>query len=400
FTDLNGTIRFERRAPAWALTFTDLAWHGQAPDLSVERLDGRLANSGSDWGFEQMQVVTPRSSFRVDGAIERPAATPASPPPSSRLRFDVDAERFAFQEWGGLLPGLRNIAIEAAFRLRLSGPSNALTTDITLESNGGRIASGLALDATVPGWHARGRADVERLDLAPWLNRPDRPSDITGQVDFDLDLDLGRHFPRGHYAFNGSHAAYMGYAADDLVARGELLATEARIDEATATAYGANVRIAAGGIGIDAPYRYRFTGRADGVDLRRLPRDVPVPHVESALVLDFDVNGRFANGYLVGGATFGPSEFLGARIGAGAVGRIDSSATPFTYAGEGDISDVSLHRFGEGLDVAWMRDPRYEGTVSGRFHVTGSGSDAATMTLDGGGRLSEARLFGGRLRDA
>ncbi|MGE3178237.1 MAG: translocation/assembly module TamB domain-containing protein, partial [Vicinamibacterales bacterium] len=42
----------------------------------------------------------------------------------------------------------------------------------------------------------------------------------------------------------------------------------------------------------------------------------------------------------------------------------------------------------------------YEGTVSGRFHVTGSGSDAATMTLDGGGRLSEARLFGGRLRDA
>ena len=55
--------------------------------------------------------------------------------------------------------------------------------------------------------------------MARWLNRPDRPSDVTGRVVFDLDLDLGKHFPRGSYEFDGPHAMYLDYAADDVHAR-------------------------------------------------------------------------------------------------------------------------------------------------------------------------------------
>ena len=52
------------------------------------------------------------------------------------------------------------------------------------------------------------------------------------------------------------------------------------------------------------------------------------------------------------------------------------------------------------LSMDWLSDPRYNGTLSGHFQVEGSGSDAATMVLTGGGRLAEARLFSGRLFDA
>ena len=50
--------------------------------------------------------------------------------------------------------------------------------------------------------------------------------------------------------------------------------------------------------------------------------------------------------------------------------------------------------------MAWLRDPRYAGTVSGRFRVEGAGSGAATLLLTAAGRISSAELFSGVLSDA
>jgi hypothetical protein len=59
-----------------------------------------------------------------------------------------------------------------------------------------------------------------------------------------------------------------------------------------------------------------------------------------------------------------------------------------------------MRRFGDGLEVAWLQDARYAGTVSGHFRVDGTGTSAATLTLTGGGRVSRASLFNGTLADA
>ena len=88
-------------------------------------------------------------------------------------------------------------------------------------------------------------------------------------------------------------------------------------------------------------------------DLRALPADIPVPHVESSLAFGFDVNGRFSRSFLRGQARFDDSVFLGAEVGAGTVGAIDTSVTPFHYAGEGDISGIDLPRFGTDLAITW-----------------------------------------------
>ena len=114
------------------------------------------------------------------------------------------------------------------------------------------------------------------------------------------------------------------------------------------------------------------------LDLRRLPATVPVPHVESVLAFDYDVDGTFQQAV----------HHRTRRVRAvGVSGRHDRRRArsarstrrqqPLRYTGDGDIAGINLRRFGDGLDVAWLQDPRYAGTVSGRFRVDGAGSSAA-----------------------
>lgn len=393
YTAFNGTFGFAFDDAGWRLAFEDAAFTGAAPPLVVTQLSGTLGSGPDGWAFDTLRVVTPRSDFTLTGRVDRRQAP-------TTLALDVTAPRFAFQEWAGVLGGLRNIAIESAFEAQLTGPLAALDTRINLRSNGGTVRGAVVLNSSVPGWHGAGKATVERLDLASWLNRPDRPSDITGDVTFDLDLHLGGRFPSGTFSFTGPHTAYLGYEADDVAARGRITASHVAIGSATATAYGANVRLAPSTLAIDSPYAFHFVGRADGLDLRQLPRAVPVPHVESTLALDYDVTGQFVTPHIRGSAVFRDSEFLGATIASGATGSIDTRAEPFTYAGEGDIAGIDLNHFGRSLEIGWLQDPRYEGSVRGRFHVAGSGSDSATMHLDGGGHLTVASIFSGQLSDA
>jgi translocation and assembly module TamB len=395
FQSLNALFSFSYVPVRWTLTFDRVSWVGHAPDLSVNPLSGAFGRGPGGWFFEALSVTTARSAFILDGRVN--TATPTTP---TSLDLRVRAPRFAFQEWAGVLRGLANIAVEGAFDTSLKGPVNQLDTDLRLTGTGGAVHGRLTLDTSVPGWHGTGAVDVERLNLARWLNRGERASDITGHVTFNLALELGRRFPRGMYFFAGPHAMYMNYEADAVKARGQITATHVLIAEADATAYGAKVTTRDGSIGIDAPFPFHFQGTTTRIDLRRLPTTIPVPHVESMLTFDYDVDGRFNDPFITGRAAFAESVFLGAAVRAGTVGSIDTLQQPLRYTGEGDVTGIDLRRFGEGLDVAWLRDPRYAGTVSGHFHVDGSGASAATLALTGGGRLATADLFKGTLSDA
>lgn len=393
FRSLNASMSFEYEAVQWALTLENVSWIGRAPDLTVTRLAGKLGHGEGGWVFDDLSVETPRSAFTLDGGV----LTEARP---TELDLHVRARRFAFQEWAGVLRGLKNLAVDAEFEATLKGPLRHLDTNIQLRGTGGDVSGRLTLDTTVPGWHGAGEVDVARINLARWLNRSDRPSEITGHVSFDLDLDLGRRFPRGAYVFDGAHAMFMDYAADDVRARGRLTASTVFVERATARAYGADVRAVAGTIGIDGPFPYRFQGTIAGLDLRLVPQSVPVPRVESRLAFDYDVTGTFTNPHIVARAEFDRSAFLGATIGAGTVGTLDTQAKPLRFGGDGEVIDLVLHRVGEGFDIAWLREPRYAGTISGRFRVDGTGTDAATLALTASGRLARATAFRGTVSEA
>jgi len=372
----------------------DVSWNGGEDGLSMRHLAGGLVIGPAGWEFHSLHVTSARSEFTLSGRINRSTQP-------TMIDLHAAADRFAFQEWSPVLGGMHNIAVEGRFNLALTGPPANLTTNLTLAGTGGDVDLAATLNTTVPGWHGKGEATVSRVNLARWLNREDRPSDITGHVVFDLDFDLGRHFPRGGFNFVGPRAKYIGYEISDLKARGTLTATEALIADATGAAYGSQLHITQGSIGIDEPFSYHFVGSDAGMDLTKLPPEVPITHVASDLALDsFDVTGQFASPlFIKGEARFGASTYLGARVGAGTVGAVDTSTTPTQYSGDGEISDLDINRFGRDLDVVWMRDPRWAGIVAGHFHVKGAGS-GPLMTLEGGGRLARADMFHGHLTDA
>jgi hypothetical protein len=393
YESVNGSFSFKYVPVRWTLNMRDVSWRGSAPDLTLRRLSGGIENGPGGLTFHALTVETPRSLFTLTGRIEK------GDQPTT-LDLQVHATRFAFQEWGGVITGLRNIAVDARFDTTLRGPLTHLATDLSFQSDGGGVRGALVLDTTVPGWHGAGTVMADRIELARWLNRPDRPSDISGQVTFDLAFGFGEHFPRGSYAFDGPHAMFMGYSGDNVHARGKLTADAALVNQATALAYGADVRTTQGSIGLQAPFPFHFPGTIAALDLRRLPASIPVPRVESRLAFDYDVTGRFSDPFIVGRARFAPSEYLGATIGDGTIGTVDTSVKPLTYGGSGEIDGIDLRRFGSGLDVGWMRNPRYAGTVSGRFHLEGAGADRASLMIVGGGRLKRAEMFGGRIVDA
>src|SRR5207237_1730932 len=108
------------------------------------------------WEFHDLSVRTPRTEFTLNGGVIRSAQP-------TELDLDVHATRFNFQEWGGVLSGLRNIAIESAFDARLKGPLKSVATELTLTSNGGGARGGLLLDTSVPGWHGKGTLTLTRF---------------------------------------------------------------------------------------------------------------------------------------------------------------------------------------------------------------------------------------------
>ncbi|HEY3042823.1 MAG TPA: hypothetical protein VGJ39_02285, partial [Vicinamibacterales bacterium] len=246
FRSLNASMSFAYAPVHWTLIFDKMSWIGHAPELTIRSFSGKLGRSTDGWFFDNLSVQTPRSAFTFSGEVvigDRPTT----------LDLEVHAAPFAFQEWSGVLTGLKNIAVEASFDTTLKGPLTRLDTRISLAGTGGSVNGQLTLDTKVPGWHGAGAVDVARINLARWLNRPDRPSDVTGHVVFDLDLDLGKHFPRGSYEFDGPHAMYLDYAADDLHAQGRLTATEVLIDRMSGLAYGAHLPSTTGSIGLDTP---------------------------------------------------------------------------------------------------------------------------------------------------
>jgi autotransporter translocation and assembly factor TamB len=395
FEKLNLSLRLEYRDAVWSLGLSDTSWTASQPDLRLENLSGSLTIEPGGLDFRELTLETPRSQFAFSGSVSRGTSPTV-------LNLNVHADRFAFQEWATIVPGLSNISIESSFDASLQGPLEHLSTTFDLMSNGGDMQGDIVLDNSVPGWHGGGTVTLDRFDLAPWLDRPDQPSDITGRLEFDMDLYLGRGFPRtvGTYLFDGSRAAIFGYESSELLARGRTTVSEVVIEEATLIAYGAPVRLTSGSVGFEAPFPFRFVGSTRALDLRRVPSSVPVPRVPSRLAFAYDVAGQFRDPLVRGSAAFGPSVFLGAQIENGATGEIDTAMQPFAYVGDGRIRELDLGRFGRELNIGWLQDSRYAGTLEGRFHVEGSGGDAQTRRVDASGRLDQATLFDGVFSDA
>src|SRR5262249_4355828 len=125
FESLDAAFTFQYVPVRWRLDFTRVSFVGQAPDLTMNRLSGAMGNGPAGWFLHRLAVETPRSAFILNGRVVRGDRP-------TELDLAVNAKKFTFQEWSGVLRGLRNIAVESSFDAVLKGPLAMLGTDLRL----------------------------------------------------------------------------------------------------------------------------------------------------------------------------------------------------------------------------------------------------------------------------
>jgi autotransporter translocation and assembly factor TamB len=386
-TNLVSTLGLESREGRTAFPIQSLRAETFEPDFNVRSFAGTVAFEPGGWSVADGNLRSAKSSVRFNVSFKNTG-------------YDVvaNAPAFDFPEMARLVPGLKSIDVPARVALTMHGPQNALRTELEARSEAGDVVSSLVLDSTVPGWKGKGRASLTRFDIARWLPTETR-SDLTGVADFDLLLGLGRHFPRGKYTFAGPRVVYAGYEASNLRTTGTLIVDRVLVSSASGSAYGSPFT-AAGWIDIPAPYGFHLVGQAVSMDLRKLPADVPVPHIRSNLSFTYDATGRFQTPFLTGSAVFKDSTFLDARVAPGARGSIDTSGRLVTYSAVGAVANLDLNQIGVAFDLETLREPRYSGQVDGEFDLAGTGSALDELTIDVKGHQVNAAMFGGRFTDA
>ncbi len=386
-TNLVSTLGLESREGRVAFPIQSLRADASNPEFTVHSFAGTVVLEPGGWSVAHGNLQSAKSSVRFDVGFRNTG-------------YDVvaNAPTFDFPEMARLVPGLKSIDVPARIALTMHGLQNALRTELDARSPAGDVVSTLVLDSTVPGWKGKGRATLTRFDIAQWLPTDTR-SDLTGIADFDLLLGIGRHFPRGKYTFSGPRVVYAGYEASNLRTTGTLIVDRVLVSSASGTAYGSPFT-ASGWIDIPAPYGFHLVGQAASMDLRKLPADVPVPHIRSNLSFSYNATGRFERPFLTGNAVFKDSTFLDARVAAGARGSIDTSGLLVTYSAVGSVANLDLNQIGVTFDLQTLREPRYAGQVDGTFDLTGAGSTLDDLTIDAKGHHVNAAMFGGRFTDA
>lgn len=379
-----------------AIDIRRLTFRAGQPDVDLRSVAGRIVSVPDGWRFQALDVRTSESSLTVDGALTRSA-------PGAPWSFDLDVagQPVSLPEIGRFFPAA-TFPLHPRVRASLDGPLDALRMDFAItESEAGRAAGVLTLDATGPSRGLEGRVSTEDVTLVPILG-PDSASEgrITGTATVALRFPSAREgFPvDGTFAFEGPRAGAYGYDAANVRVRGVLDGRTVRLD-GSANGYGGRATVK-GAIARPGRGQRELTldlaGQVAGFDLRRLPARLHVPALETNLTGSYVVRGALSA--LEAESTLTAGTVEGAALTDGTTGRFARTARGFTFTASGSATDIDVPRLGEALGVAGMTDDRLAGRLNGSFDVTGEqrgGSEG--LSLHASGALADSTSLGGRL---
>jgi hypothetical protein len=391
--DLDVQASFEYEPVRFTVGLTQLSFRGADPDFDLQQLTGAVAVRDDNLYLERMVVKTGESAFTLGGTIESYLETPV-------LKLVLDGN-LSLPEIGRIVPAVSGYQLHPALVVNANGTTDRLSLDLDITSEAGVVRGQLVTDLRAPDFAFAGPLRVERLNLAPILKDPRQPSDITGDARIDLRL---RSAPEGApaldrlggtFTFRGPRVRAFGYAASDVRATGSFQGPRIALSAVSLRAYGGAATTRGVLVLPDGgrPVAYDLRGSATNVDLRRLPRSVRAPQLDTRLSLaDYHVKGRGAA--LRGSATLNQSEVEGATIGAGTVVEFDTIAQPLSYAAKGTVNGLDVRRLGKALDIDALDDDRYDGRVNGAFDVRASGTSLDQLTLSASGTLADSSMWG------
>lgn len=412
--DIDVKAAFAYAPVHYSVTLDHLSFRGSSPDLSVKQLAGKLAVRDDNLYVDGMVLSTAETSMTIDGVIERYLRTP--------VVKGTTTGQLSLPEIGRVVPAAAGYNLHPVVTLKADGPAERLSLDMDVRSEAGSVRGQVTADVHAPDFGVRGDVDVERLNLAPILKDPAQRTDLTGHAKIDIAIasQPGRlriaDRMSGRFAFSGPRVVAAGYEAQNVTVAGRVDGPRITFDGrgaaygGTATARGLIVTPASG-----RPLEFDLRGKADGVDLRRLPASTGVPQIATSLsASEYHVRGDRRRGgvALKGNALLNESTVEGAKIGGGTSAEVDLTPATISYAARGSVADLDLDRIGGALKVAALAKPEYDSRMNGSFDVRGTvprtpagrrrgaaaaQTTAAEITLDASGTITDSAVLGGRL---
>ena len=394
-SDLDVKAAFAYEPVHYSVSVAHASFKGQSPQFTLQQFKGQIAVRDDNLYLENVVVRTDGSAITVDGVIQDYLQTPV-------LQLTTTAN-VSLPEIAGLVPAVDGYRLRPAVHVTANGPAEHLALDFDVRSEAGNASGQVTADLKGPALGVKGRVVTENLNLAPLLKNPEQKSDISGTATIDLTVAEGPAdapvFDRmaGTFQFDGPRAAALGYEATRVHARGGLSRGRVTLD-ARATAYGGTAT-ASGFIAPASgrrPLSFDLQGRAENVNLKKLPAVTQAPALETDLsVAHYHVTGTGRT--IAATATLNQSIVEGATIGDGTVAEFTSTNGDIAYAARGSVDGLDLQRIGNGLKIEVLSQPEYQSQITGAFDVRGSGTTLERMTLDATGTLTDASIVDARL---
>src|SRR5580765_488213 len=380
-----------------------LSFASKDPDLLVHRASGLVALRNDDLQFGALSIHTTESALTVNGEVRQYRSAPV-------FALHVHADPLSFPEIHRLFPPLGTTKLRPAVDVRLDGSVDRLATDFSLQSPSGDFTAKGTTHIDDGGRTFEGHVTLRRLNLAPFFDNPDWPSDIDSDANVKLRSAAGAKTfldsLHGDIDLNSRKMHVREYIADDVKAKARLDGRTVDLKSLQARAFDVPTT-AAGPVTLPSDERHelRFdlTGHVTDVNLAKLPSWIRAPAAQTRLTTAYHVTGIVPQGRpgvdLTGETTLQPSTVSGTYIAGGATASFHVAPGDLRYAVDGQVSDVDLQRIGNEFNIQTLTADRYRSKLNGHVVATVRGSDLDTMDLSATGTVVRSSMFDGTFAD-
>jgi autotransporter translocation and assembly factor TamB len=391
---IDARLSFQYEPVHYSIDISHVSFRGAEPQIGLNALSGGIAVRDDTIFIDSLSLRTEESTLHVDGAIQDYTRTPI-------YNLQVSSDKISIPEIARVVPSLAGVDLQPAFEVKAAGPLDHLQVDLNVRSSAGEITGSVVADVQAPKQAVAGNVGVRHLNLAPILRNPQQQTDLTASARVDVRGDefTALDSLRGTVHLDAPSVVAAGYAAErvnaDLTIQGRRVGVRGRL-----TAYSAGLttqgRVTLAGA--REPLSYDLRGAVQGLDLRRLPRQLNVPPAATAVAAEYRVRGAETQERAVDGEVrFRDSTVAGARIAGGSTAAVSMRGREASYQADLSVADVDLERIGREFDVPALASARYASTLNGRIAADGRGTRLEALTLTAKGELHDSSILGGSI---
>jgi hypothetical protein len=276
FDHLDARLSFKYEPVRYSIEITHVSFRGSEPALALNALSGGISVKDDTLFVEKLALRTSETSLLFDGAVQHYLTAPV-------FNLEISSDKLSLPEIAQLVPALSGIRLQPSFNVKAAGPLDRLGVEMNVQSSAGAASGKLVADLAAPGQSVQGDLSVRHLDLSALLNDKSQKSDISANARVNLHGEALSNVTRLHgtITLDSPRVVAAGYVAERIHADARINGRRISLDGRGA-AYGTSATVA-GDVTVpdlDEPRRvvaYDLRGRANHVDLRKLPRQLKAP---------------------------------------------------------------------------------------------------------------------------